>query len=406
MGPGVLTGNAVLVAPDGDIYVAGAITEGVESSEGIRAFLMKLDDKGNEIQTAVWGSNDDDSAAQAITIDSKESVYVVGTTDSETLFDEQKCLGSYDVYLTKFDHTGQKLWSKILGSDKLDGAVSVACDGRDNIYVAGVTTGSFAGQTNAGNDWKKDPFLIKFAANGEELWTRIWGSVDNDVTTALAVTSEGTAYVAGRTTGTFDGQIHAGPYNNVFLTKIDGDGTKQWSRIYGSALNDTATSLVTDDDGNVYVTGWVGGPLEGQAYDGSVDAFLAKYSPAGEQEWIDTWGSSETDEAEFVGLDDKENVFVAGTTWGSFDKQGNMGSLDCFICVFNSIGERQTGRLWGTSSTDSVNAGAITAIGDIVLVGVTSTMNNNWVIQKDTYSTVASKLSYTGATALFKDQEK
>ena len=50
-------------------------------------------------------------------------------------------------------------------------------DSDGNVYVAGVTYGTLPGQTNSGN---YDAFVRKYDADGNELWTRQFGSASFD----------------------------------------------------------------------------------------------------------------------------------------------------------------------------------------------------------------------------------
>ena len=87
------------------------------------------------------------------------------------------------------------------------------------IYVAGCTNGSLPGQVNRGAG---DAFLRGYDSEGNERWTREFGSPGMDC--ARAVASDGTgAYVAGSTWDALPGQLNAGA-SDGFLRKYDPDG--------------------------------------------------------------------------------------------------------------------------------------------------------------------------------------
>jgi hypothetical protein len=65
---------------------------------------------------------------------------------------------------------------------------------------------------------------------------------------------DGAIYVAGRTEGSFDGQLSSGGWD-AFLTKYDANGNKAWTRLFGSSSNDYAYALTTGVDGAIYVAG-------------------------------------------------------------------------------------------------------------------------------------------------------
>ena len=70
------------------------------------------------------------------------------------------------------------------------------------VYLAGYLLGTFPGQTSAG---LFDAFVRKYDANGNEVWTRQFGTSGTDEAHGIAVGSSG-VYVVGRTLGSLPGQ--------------------------------------------------------------------------------------------------------------------------------------------------------------------------------------------------------
>jgi len=92
---------------------------------------------------------------------------------------------------------------------------------------------------------------------------------------------------------------------------------------FGSAQIDYAKGLVTDALGNVYVAGTTHGAIdaEGQLVPntnkGGADAFVAKFDPLGELLWVTQFGSAADDFIEAITLDRYGYLYVAGSTVGS-----------------------------------------------------------------------------------------
>jgi Ca2+-binding RTX toxin-like protein len=63
---------------------------------------------------------------------------------------------------------------------------------------------------------------------------------------------------------------------DAFVTKYNTDGTKVWTKLLGSSVNDYAYSLTTGSDGAIYVAGYTSGNLNGQVNSGIYDAFVIK----------------------------------------------------------------------------------------------------------------------------------
>ena len=266
-------------------------------------FLVKFGTDGSKVWTKLIGSTGYESA-YAVTNGLDGSLYVSGFTQSTT-FEGQlnaSTAGNRDGFITKFSTDGTKSWTSLIGSsgDESVGALITGSDG--SVYLAGDTYGSTTldGQTNAGNT---DVFLTRFSADGTKGWTKVLGSILNEHASALTVGLDGAIYLAGYTKFSFEGQINAGGANSsdAFLTKFSPDGTKVWTRLIGSTNHDEAYGLTTGLDGSIYVAGvTLSTTLEGQANLGPLgtrDAFLTKFSPDGTKSWTKLIGSTSDDSA-------------------------------------------------------------------------------------------------------------
>ncbi|WP_000773740.1 SBBP repeat-containing protein, partial [Leptospira interrogans] len=117
-----------------------------------------------------------------------------------------------------------------------------------------------------------------FSNSGTRQWTRLLG-VAGASTTAYGITSDslGNVYTTGMTSGNLDGQVQSGT-QDLFVTKYDGNGNKQWTRLLGVAgIQTLARGITSDNLGNVYTTGTTFGNLDGQALSGTQDLFVTKY---------------------------------------------------------------------------------------------------------------------------------
>jgi hypothetical protein len=222
-------------------------------------------------------------------------------------------------------HAQKLTWSRLWGSTNFNTAKDIA-RGRDGyFYVAGSTIGNFDGQTNNG---ASDAFLSKFDTNGVRLWTRIWGSSSDDEAAGVVVDRQTNVYVCGQTAGSFDGETNSGALD-MFITKWTSDGTPLWTRIWGSTSNDDAAGIVCDSVNDVYVGGTTKGtfgtPGQTNAKVGFDDFCLTKYSSSGSFQWSRIWGCTNNDTCYDIAKDPNgEYLYLAGTTRnGIFDGQTN-----------------------------------------------------------------------------------
>ena len=65
------------------------------------------------------------------------------------------------------------------------------------------------------------------------------------------------------------------------LVKYNTSGTRQWTRMLGTASGEYGRSVAVDGSGNAYLTGLTGGNLDGAINAGGNDGYLVKYDTSG-----------------------------------------------------------------------------------------------------------------------------
>jgi hypothetical protein len=155
------------------------------------------------------------------------------------------------------------------------------------------------------------------------------------------------------------------------------------------SLADDGFSIVSDLDGNAYVTGRVSGPnfpttpgAHDRSFNGNRDAFLTKLSPSGDLLFSTYLGGSSFEDGVDIGIDGTGRVLVAGWTGSRafaepFSAIGVLGSDDAFLAVFDgSNGHFLSLTLLGGSQGDYALAVASTrSPGVVALAGYTTSTN-------------------------------
>jgi hypothetical protein len=351
-------GRSVAVDASGNVYVIGFTNGGLDESINQGMFLVKYDASGTKQWIRQLSGASTNITAHGVAVDASGNVYVTDETDCD--LDGNTITGSYgyDMFLVKYNSSGTKQWTRMLGSLPVNGGngdngSGVAVDVNGNIYVSGITQGNLDGNTNAGGDF--DIFLVKYDASGTKQWTRQLGTSASDESAGVAVDTSGSAYVTGNTNGDLDGNSNAGGYD-MFLVKYDASGSKQWTRQLGTSEADWAYDVSVDASGNVYVTGFTNGDFDGNTSEGNPDMFLVKYNSSGEKQWSrqlgTSLGPSYWTSSWGVDVDNSGNVYVTGTTGGNLDGNTSSGYGDIFLVKYNTIGTKQWTRQLGTSSGD------------------------------------------------------
>jgi uncharacterized protein (TIGR03437 family) len=171
-GGGVAKGSANAVAVDATgVYVVGRAGSGW--------FLRKHTPDGEEIWTRTV-----ESGARGVALDAG-GIFVVGDG-----------LQGDRAFLRKYDSSGNVLWSRQFGTVERvyrhASAHAVAVDST-GVYVVGRTDGTLPGQCRAGGS---DAFVRRYTAEGDEVWTRQFGTFGWDIANGVAMHSDG-VYLAG-----------------------------------------------------------------------------------------------------------------------------------------------------------------------------------------------------------------
>ncbi|GIF73929.1 alpha/beta hydrolase-fold protein [Asanoa siamensis] len=204
-------------------------------------------------------------------------------------------------------------WTTQFGTpanDRLYGVVPLADGG---VITAGYTRGDLDG-AHPGSP-ADDGFVTRLTAGGQRAWlTQAGDAAKADRFYAVAAAPDGGAYVAGYSSGSFAGGASAGDKDAV-LARVAPDGRLVWSRQFGGAGEDKAYAVAADANG-VYVAGSTSGALPGTTSLGGLDGWLARFTPAGEQDWVTAAGGAGDDLLGGVAITTEGLAVATGSTDG------------------------------------------------------------------------------------------
>jgi hypothetical protein len=353
---------------NGDIYIAGETEGGLPgqtSSGGADVYLQKYNGSGERIWSRQWGTEADD-AVLGLAIDSSGNLYLVGST--QAAWPGQSPAGGSDAYVQKHNSNGAILWTRQFGTASNDSATKAAIDPGGNLYVVGMTEEALPGQESSG---EADAFVRKYDSGGIELWTRQFGSGGDDVAWGAATDGAGNVYVAGVTSGGLSGMGSLGS-NDGFLTKFNLSGGQLWVRQFGTPSDDQSEWLVVDDQDNLYTGGYTDGTLPGQQSAGGRDALVRKFNNNGAEIWTRQFGVAEGDELKGAATDSLGNLYVVGFTEGAFNGHTHAGSRDVLVRKYNRIGSVISTVQFGSGGEDVSRGVAVDSQGSLYIVGTVS----------------------------------
>jgi enterochelin esterase-like enzyme len=299
----------------------------------------------------------------------------------------QPYVGDKDLVLIKRSPTGTTLWTRELGTPRLERAYGVALDPSGNPVVAGYTNGDLDGaHAGATTD---DAFVVKFDAAGNRLWlVQLGVPAVADRAYGLDVDAGGAIYIAGYTRGALAGTNQGD--KDVIAAKLDASGSVLWSRQFGSAGEDKAWGVAAEG-GAVTVAGMTSGALGTPA--GATDGFVARYTPTGTQTWLQQFGTAGVEEAWGVTADGAGNAYVAGYSGGDF--AGTLaGDKDIVVARFDSTGAITWKDQFGTALNDKGAAIGRDGTGNLYIAGFT---DGKVVATLGKFDAVLAKYDSTGA---------
>ena len=153
-----------------------------------------------------------------------------------------------------------------------------------NNRFTSVIQASDGGYVMAGNTERKgvsnsNIWVIKLDSNGDKVWEKTFGGSDDDVANSIVQTKDGGYAVAGYTSSKGAGDI------DVWVLKLDGNGTKVWDKTFGGANADAANSIVQTSDDGYAVAGYTSSKGAGDD-----DIWVIKLDSNGDKDWEKTFG--------------------------------------------------------------------------------------------------------------------
>ncbi|HPF98582.1 MAG TPA: hypothetical protein PLE77_00840, partial [Kiritimatiellia bacterium] len=320
-------GSVYVVASTEGYFGAGQTNAGYSD-----CCLTKLNTNGVVEWTRMWGSTNrsyggDFATALAV---QGSNIYVCGYTIGSFHAQPHADQTQYDMFLTKWHSDGNYEWSRIWGDAKDEQAYAVEVDVDGNCYVAGTCPNS-GYAVNTGPRLTK--FNSSGTQQWMELWAYgLYGSaLGSGTPQGLVVDGSGNIYVSGYCDGAwsnyFDGVALPSSLQALFLTKWTPSRTKLWTKVWGSANEDRGGQIARGSDGRLYIAGYT----YKVANYGDADAFLTVWDTNDAILLTHIWGSTNSygDQAYAVAVTPTGEVYVAGNTYGSMD--GNPSTLSIFI---------------------------------------------------------------------------
>ncbi len=272
----------------------------------------------------------------------------------------------FDMVLMKADFEGKFLWAKNYGSQYKEQCFDVANTNDGGLILAGYSNLDDAKPNN-------DFYIVKTDANGNEKWSRKFGTTDDDKVFSITATKLGNYICVG---SSFNGTDYDAV---VFL--LNSQGQTLWTTILPGIGDQEARDVIEVSDGYVFA-----GTTKSKAVGGQEDrnVLFTKVDKIGVLQWFKSFGEKDLDEGNSVVQVKDGGFLIVGRTNASIDvlairtgsdgaeiwtkKYGTPLEDEAYGVVSNSD---DSFTLVGNQASDAVNV-------DALMMNIDASGNKNW----------------------------
>lgn len=356
-----------------------------------------------------WAKNIGSSSndyAESIAVDNLGNVYTTGYFQGTADFDPSTNVfnltsaGSYDIFISKLDASGNFVWAKQIGGIGYDRAKAITIDNLGNVYITGYFGGTVDfdpssnvfNLTSAGN---RDGFVCKIDSIGNFVWAKQFSSPFDIYSNSITVDVSGNVYTTGSFEGTTDFDPGTGVYNmvsvgntdigDIFVSKLDNSGNFVWAKQFGGVDEDQGLSIKVDTLGNVFTTGLFESTADFDPSTntfnlnswGSTEVFISKLDASGDFVWAKQFNGTNTDTGYSLALGASGNIYIAGEFMGTTDFDTGsgvfnltpLGSVDAYVAKLNNNGDFVWAKQIGGTGFDRAHALALDSEENVFTTG-------------------------------------
>ena len=197
-------------------------------------------------------------------IDDFSNIYITGRSKYSVTFEDPInpispiWYGHTDAYVAKYDKHGNLLWATQGGGPEPDWGWGIVADNAGNSYY----TGEFSDTAVFGNDTlisqgNRDVFVAKLNVNGNFVWAKSFGGTLGDKGQDIEMDNDGNLYITGYigtevTVGTTT--LGTNSIANGYIIKLDTAGNYIHAKNVGPSFS-KGYHLKADDNGHIYLSG-------------------------------------------------------------------------------------------------------------------------------------------------------
>ena len=280
--------------------------------------------------------------------------------------------------------TGTIDWLKTLGGTAIEQAVSAVITTDGNIAVLAYTNSVGGDIPTTKQTTDLDLWLLKLTPQGNILWSKIYGDLEDEVATKINNTTDGGFIVSGYSRSNNCSPDSNSGFHDYWLLKLDNNGNQQWCKNYGFAGSDQAFDVFQTSDGGYFASGFLDVTASGglgnddrnpQPEHGVGEFWVIKMDANGDFIWRRYFGGTNNDRSyDAIQTPDGGFLVVGASESTDFDIIDKKGSYDFWVVKVSANGDKQWTKSYGGTEIDGA-------------FEITTSNDGNYFIAGDTRST-------------------
>jgi len=230
-----------------------------------------------------------------------------------------------------------------------------------------------------------DIFVLRLDSSGQHVWSGVFGDGATDLCADVAVDSQGNMVLVGHYNGSIDfgdGVINVVSGSDLYITKLNADGSFDWTVSAGSDAGtgvETATVVDVDSQQAVVAGGYfsstivVSGLSISNESGTPEDIWVARHSASGSPIFVRNYGGSAAMSLADIATDPDDNIIITGYFDGTVDMYDghsivSSADQDIFIAKLSAAGETLWAKSFGEAGLQSGVSVDVDTDGNIYLL--------------------------------------
>ncbi len=344
---------------------------GCTNHGGDDIYILKLDFNGTvEWQQLYGGSNGDYAYVILQTIDG--GFILVGESDST---DIQGCTnnGGFDGLIIKLDPFGKVEWQQMYGGNNNDLVISIRQLANGSFIAAGESRSTnIPGCSNNGG---ADVFVLKLDSNGTIEQQQLYGGENDDRALSIQQTSDNGFIVFGSSNSQLANCTNHGDYD-FYALKLDEACNITWQQMYGGSSREWGFSIEQTADGGYIACGLSDSTdIAGCSSYGDWDSYVIKLDSNGNLLWQKKFGGSSMDLSYEIKQTTEGYIALGGSWSDDIQNCTNHGERDYYLFKIDSTGAVEWQKLYGGSKIDYASSFDLTSDGGLIISGGSGSKN-------------------------------